>query len=115
METGGPAETKRFAWHALDRTLEVRIMHRYRKAQHTVGTWRMIATHQKFGSYSKALATHLDMIEPGWVIWYGVASSRFFAIPAWNCQGLLIVQADSAGELVEQMRAVEDGSRALIR
>ncbi|MCG5217628.1 hypothetical protein [Streptosporangium sp. KLBMP 9127] len=70
---------------------------------------------QSFDAERRAAATHLDLIEPYWVVWYGAGSRRFYAVPVWDCPGPPIVESRDIQDLVDQMRAAEDASRVAAR
>jgi hypothetical protein len=57
---------------------------------------------------SRAAAAELDQLEPGWMVWYGPWSRRFYAIAAWNAPCPVLLDAPTAEELRDQMRQAED-------
>lgn len=44
---------------------------------------------------------------PGWVVWYGTGSRRFYAIATWPAPEPVMVQAATAENLEEQMNQAE--------
>ncbi|MCG5220249.1 hypothetical protein [Streptosporangium sp. KLBMP 9127] len=86
-----------------------------RTARHATGRLRVKVPRRVFDGDRQAAAASLDRREPHWVIWYGVASRRFYAAPIWECPGVLIVKARNTMDLVDQMRAAEDASRVAAR
>ncbi|MCG5212774.1 hypothetical protein [Streptosporangium sp. KLBMP 9127] len=82
-------------------------MRHVRTARHAHGGKTVDVRRRTFDRDRKAAAVALDQGEASWVIWYGVASRFFYAVPTWNCPGPLIVRGRSIIDLVEQMRDAE--------
>ncbi|WP_066363922.1 hypothetical protein [Herbidospora mongoliensis] len=55
----------------------------------------------------RATAAGLDLVEPAWVVFYGVASRRFWAFAAWPAACPVIVDSVNVDDLRSQMRAAE--------
>jgi hypothetical protein len=99
----------------LDRTLEVRPVGHSRAGRHEPETFQIDVPRQAFDAEHRAIAHHLDQTEPWWVIWWGVGTRQFFALPTWDAPCGLAVSARTPGELLEEMRAAENGQWVAVR
>ncbi|GHE45565.1 hypothetical protein GCM10017673_54530 [Streptosporangium violaceochromogenes] len=52
-------------------------------------------------------AENLERSRPGWVVWYGTGTRHFYAIATWPTPEPVMVSADSAEDLEEQMNHAE--------
>ncbi|GII86735.1 hypothetical protein Ssi03_47250 [Sphaerisporangium siamense] len=81
---------------------DVRLTGRHRKGTSPVpvhpGNWDVA---------ERAAAGQLDLVEPGWMVSYGVGTRRYFAIATWPAPAPLIVEAPTTDELRARMREAE--------
>lgn len=101
-----------------NRTLEVRpVAHpivptpgrqpRRRAARHTRGQAPIHVRRRTWDAHKRHAAALLDLLEPGWVVFYGLGSRRFFAVATWPAPHPLIVSATEVEELRDLMREAE--------
>ncbi|WP_157519735.1 hypothetical protein [Herbidospora daliensis] len=55
----------------------------------------------------RATAAGLDLVESAWVVFYGVASRRFWAFAAWPATCPVIVDSTDIHDLRDRMRTAE--------
>ncbi|MEV6987399.1 ATP-binding protein [Sphaerisporangium sp. NPDC051017] len=69
------------------------------------------AAQRRWDLAERAAAHQLDQIEPGWTVWYGVGTRRYYAIATWRTPEPLIVQGRIVDELRDLMREAEQVAR----
>ncbi|MFC4530696.1 ATP-binding protein [Sphaerisporangium dianthi] len=77
------------------------------RGRHRPGAAPAQVTPRPWDASERAAAEQLDQMEPVWAIWYGMGSRRFYAVATWPLPGPLLVQAGTADELRDLMRASE--------
>ncbi|WP_214415588.1 hypothetical protein [Sphaerisporangium fuscum] len=82
--------------------------------RHSAGYRPMAVTGRVFDAVSAAQAVQLDQLEPGWLVWYGQYSRRFFAICLTGLAVPARVEACSPHQLRQGMREAEASARVAV-
>ncbi|WP_405145076.1 ATP-binding protein [Sphaerisporangium sp. NBC_01403] len=78
-----------------------------RRGRHRHGVAVTEARPRRWDLAKRVTAQHLDQIEPGWSIWYGIGARRFYAAATWTTPEPLLVQGRTVEELRGLMREAE--------
>lgn len=76
-------------------------------ARHARGQAAIHVRRRSWDADKRHAAALLDLVEPAWVVFYGLGSRRFFAMATWPVPRPLIVSAADVEELRDLMREAE--------